>query len=100
AAEATAARALTFAREHQERGHEAGALQVLGQIAAQAASSEGAVPDVERAECYYRQALAPAPQLGMRPLVAPPRPALSAPSQRVGRGEPAPARRAAAAARC
>jgi tetratricopeptide (TPR) repeat protein len=60
-----ARRALEFSRTHQERGHEAYALRLLGEIAAQRDSLE-----VEPAEEYYRQALALADELGMRPLVA------------------------------
>jgi class 3 adenylate cyclase/tetratricopeptide (TPR) repeat protein len=64
-AHALAERALTLARAHQERGHEAYALRLLGDIAARCEP-----PDGERAEDYYRQALALADELGMRPLQA------------------------------
>ena len=64
-AHALAERALALAREHQERGHEAYALRLLGDIAARHEP-----PGVEQAEAYYRQALALADELGMRPLVA------------------------------
>jgi tetratricopeptide (TPR) repeat protein len=57
--------ALAHARAHQERGHEAYALRLLGQIAAQCAP-----PEVEPAEALYRQALALTKDLGMRPLQA------------------------------
>jgi DNA-binding SARP family transcriptional activator len=57
--------ALTLAREHGERGHEAWALCLLGEIA-----SHRAPPEVQKAEDHYRQALALATELGMRPLVA------------------------------
>jgi tetratricopeptide (TPR) repeat protein len=57
--------ALASARTHQERGFEAYALQLLGEVAAQRHSSEG-----EQAEAYYQQALALAEELGMRPLQA------------------------------
>jgi tetratricopeptide (TPR) repeat protein len=60
-----AGRALDLARTHKERGHEAWALRLLGEIAAHQAPLE-----VEPAENYYRQALALADELGMRPLVA------------------------------
>ena len=60
-----AARALEHARTHQERGHEAYALRLLGDIAAHRDP-----PEVEEAEASYRQALALADELGMRPLVA------------------------------
>ena len=64
-AHALAERTLTLAREHQERGHEAYALHLLGAIAAHRAP-----PHAETAEHYYRQALALADELGMRPLQA------------------------------
>jgi len=60
-----AGRALDLSRDHKEQGHEAWALRLLGEIAAYQAS-----PDIEPAENYYRQALALAEELGMRPLVA------------------------------
>jgi tetratricopeptide (TPR) repeat protein len=58
-------RTLALAREHQERGHEAYALHLLGAIAAHRAP-----PHVDTAAHYYRQALALADALGMRPLQA------------------------------
>ena len=64
-AHALAERALALAREHQERGHQAYALRLLGEIAARREP-----PEREQAEAYYRQALALAEELGMRPLVA------------------------------
>jgi len=60
-----AGRALQLAREHQERGHESRALWLLGEIAAHAEP-----PDITEAEGHYREALALAEELGMRPLVA------------------------------
>ena len=60
-----AARALDLARAHKERGHEAWALRLLGEIA-----THQAPPEAETAERHYRQALALAEELGMRPLVA------------------------------
>ena len=60
-----ASHALEVTRSHKERGNEARALRLLGEIAAQAEP-----PEVERAEGYYHQALALADELGMRPLVA------------------------------
>ena len=60
-----ARRALDLARAHKERGHEAWALRLLGEIAAQQDS-----PQIEQAEAHYHQALALAEELGMRPLVA------------------------------
>ena len=58
--------ALSTSRDRQkERGNEAWVLRLLGEIAAQADP-----PDLEAAEEHYRQALALADELGMRPLVA------------------------------
>ena len=57
--------ALDLAREHQERGDEAYALRLLGDIQAQRDP-----PEAEQAEAHYRQALALAEELGMRPLQA------------------------------
>jgi len=58
-------RTLALARDRQERGHEAYALRLLGEIAAHREP-----PAVEQAVAYYRQALALADELGMRPLQA------------------------------
>jgi class 3 adenylate cyclase/tetratricopeptide (TPR) repeat protein len=60
-----AEQALTLARAHQERGHEAYALRLLGDIAAHRTP-----PDADVAAAHYRQALALADDLGMRPLQA------------------------------
>ena len=64
-AQALAERALALTRELQERGNEAYALRLLGEIA-----SQREPPEHEQAEAHYRQALALAEELGMRPLVA------------------------------
>jgi tetratricopeptide (TPR) repeat protein len=56
---------LALTRRHQQRGHEAYALRLLGDIAAHRQPPESAL-----AEDHYRQALALAEELGMRPLVA------------------------------
>jgi tetratricopeptide (TPR) repeat protein len=64
-AHALAEQALALTRAHQERGHEAYALRLLGEIAAHRAP-----PDVDQAAAHYRQALALADELGMRPLQA------------------------------
>jgi tetratricopeptide (TPR) repeat protein len=64
-AHALAERALTLAHEHQERGHQAYALRLLGDIAARREP-----PEREQAEAHYRQALALAEELGTRPLQA------------------------------
>jgi tetratricopeptide (TPR) repeat protein len=65
AAHTHAVQALTLARERQERGHQAYALRLLGEIAA-----HHSPPEAEQAEAHYRQALALAEALGMRPLRA------------------------------
>jgi tetratricopeptide (TPR) repeat protein len=64
-AHALAERALVHAQEHQRRGHQAYALRLLGEIAARREPPESAL-----AEVHYRQALALAKTLGMRPLQA------------------------------
>jgi tetratricopeptide (TPR) repeat protein len=58
-------RALDLARARKERGHEAWALRLLGEIVAHQAP-----PETEPAAHHYRQALALAEELGMRPLQA------------------------------
>jgi tetratricopeptide (TPR) repeat protein len=60
-----AGRALEFARRQNELGIQGWVRRLLGEIAAQ-----GNPPEVELAEDHYRQALALAEELGMRPLVA------------------------------
>jgi class 3 adenylate cyclase/tetratricopeptide (TPR) repeat protein len=62
-AQALAERTLAHAREHRERGNEAYALRLLGDIAARREP-----PEIEPAEAHYHQALALADALGMRPL--------------------------------
>jgi class 3 adenylate cyclase/tetratricopeptide (TPR) repeat protein len=57
--------AFEHARDHDERGHQAWALWLLGEIAAHRPP-----PEVAPAEAAYRQALALAGELGMRPLQA------------------------------
>lgn len=57
--------ALALARRHEERGHEAWSIRLLGAIA----SSHGP-GDVQTADGYYREALGLASELGMRPLAA------------------------------
>jgi class 3 adenylate cyclase/tetratricopeptide (TPR) repeat protein len=56
---------LTLTRTHQERGNEAYALRLLGEIAARREP-----PDIDLAEAHYQHALALAEELGMRPLQA------------------------------
>ncbi len=60
-----AKRALELSREYKERGSEAYALRLLGEIA-----SHSEPPDAETAESSYRQAIALGEELGMRPLSA------------------------------
>jgi tetratricopeptide (TPR) repeat protein len=62
---ALAERTLALTRQHQERGHEAYALRLLGDI-----TRHRDPADSELAEAHYRQALALAAELGMRPLQA------------------------------
>jgi tetratricopeptide (TPR) repeat protein len=64
-ARACADRAVMLARERGERGHEAWALRLLGEIA-----SHHDHPDVATAEAHYGAAMALASELGMRPLQA------------------------------
>src|SRR5262249_30315962 len=56
---------LVLARSHKERGNEAYALRLLGDIAAHRDPPESAL-----AETHYQQALALANELSMRPLQA------------------------------
>ena len=60
-----AQRALAHSRDHHEQGYQAQALWLLGEVAAYCDP-----PEVEQAEVHYRQALALAEELGMRPLMA------------------------------
>ena len=78
--------------QHKERGDEAWALRLLGEIAAHADP-----PDVEQAESHYRQALALADELGMRPLVAHCHLGLGTLYRKIGRDEQAQAELATAA---
>jgi tetratricopeptide (TPR) repeat protein len=64
-AHALAEHALTHTRTYKERGNEAYTLHLLGDIAMRRDP-----PDVAQAEAHYRQALALAEELGMRPLQA------------------------------
>ena len=64
-AQALAEQALAHTRVHQERGNQAYALRLLGEIAARREP-----PEDDRAGDDYRQALALAEELGMRPLQA------------------------------
>jgi tetratricopeptide (TPR) repeat protein len=58
-------RTLAHTCEYQDRGYQAYALRLLGEITAQCEP-----PEPDQAGDYYRQALALAEELGMRPLVA------------------------------
>jgi len=58
-------RALDRARKSKERGQEAWALRLLGEI-----SSQAVTPQIEKAEEHYRRAVTLAEELGMRPLIA------------------------------
>jgi tetratricopeptide (TPR) repeat protein len=60
-----AEQALAQARAHQERSNQAYALRLLGDIAARREP-----PEAAQAEAHYRQGLALAEELGMRPLQA------------------------------
>jgi tetratricopeptide (TPR) repeat protein len=77
-----AQRALDLSRDHKERGNEAWALRLLGEI-----HSHPEAFDAEKAEENYRQALALASELGMRPLIAHCRKGLGALYARTGREE-------------
>jgi tetratricopeptide (TPR) repeat protein len=60
-----AGRALSLARERGQRGYEAWTLHLLGEIAVHTGSLNGGI-----AEGHYRQSLALADKLGMRPLLS------------------------------
>src|SRR5262249_43327437 len=77
-------RALALARAHQERRFQAYALRLLGEIAARREP-----PQVELAAAHYRQALALAEALGMRPLIAHCHPGLGTLYATVGQREQA-----------
>jgi tetratricopeptide (TPR) repeat protein len=64
-AQSLAEGALAYARAYQERSNEAYALRLLGEIAMWRDP-----PETDAAESHYRQALALAEELGMRPLQA------------------------------
>jgi hypothetical protein len=64
-ARACADRVFGLARERGERGHEAWALRLFGEVA-----SHQSGPDVATADGHYGAALALASELGMHPLIA------------------------------
>jgi tetratricopeptide (TPR) repeat protein len=65
AAQVLAEHALALAYEHQERGYQAHALRLLGEIA-----MHREPPEADQAGGHYQQALVLAEALGMRPLQA------------------------------
>jgi predicted ATPase len=79
-----AARALDHARQYKQRGYEAYALRLFGEIHAHRDP-----PEIEQAEAYYRQALALAEELEMRPLAAHCHFGLGSLYRKIGRPEPA-----------
>jgi class 3 adenylate cyclase/tetratricopeptide (TPR) repeat protein len=79
-----AGHALDLSRDHKERGYQAWALRLLGEIAAHQDP-----PEIGPAEHHYRQALALAEELGMRPLVAHCHLDLGTLHSRIGRGDQA-----------
>ena len=85
--------ALERSRDLKQRGHEAYALRLLGEIAAQRQP-----PDAEAAAAAYRQAMTLADELGMRPLAAHCHLGLGTLYARTGRLEPARAELSAAMA--
>jgi predicted ATPase len=86
-----ALRTLDISQERQERGVEAQALWLLGEIVL-----HHDAPEVDQAEAYYRQALALADALGMRPLQAHCHRGLGALYSQTGQAEQAHAARSAA----
>jgi class 3 adenylate cyclase/tetratricopeptide (TPR) repeat protein len=83
-AQALAEDALALARTQQERGHQAYALRLLGEIYARHDP-----PEIESAETHYCQAIALANELGMRPLQAHCHLGLGTLYGKMGRTEPA-----------
>jgi class 3 adenylate cyclase/tetratricopeptide (TPR) repeat protein len=83
-AHALAEQTLALTCERQERGHQAYALRLLGDIA-----THRTPPDVDQAATHYRQALALAEELGMRPLQAHCHLGLGTLYVQMGRPEPA-----------
>jgi len=76
--------ALDSARDHKRRGHLAWALRLLGEIA-----SHRDPADAENAEASYRESMALADELGMRPVVAHCHLGLGKLSRRTGKREQA-----------
>jgi tetratricopeptide (TPR) repeat protein len=88
---ALAQRALDLSREYKQRGYQASALRLLGEIAAHREP-----PDVDQAIIYYSQAQALAEERGMRPLQAHCHRGLGTLYAKIGQREPARAALAAA----
>jgi tetratricopeptide (TPR) repeat protein len=86
-----AGRALALSSERNLQGQQAWVLRLLGEIDAQRNP-----PEVEQAEAHYRQALALAEELGMRPLVAHCHHGLGTLYAKIGRQAPARAELSAA----
>jgi len=86
-----AGQALALSRDYKQRGHEAYALRLLGEVAAHSTPLE-----IAPAESFYRQALALADELGMRPLLAHCHFSLGILYNRIGRPEQARAELSAA----
>ena len=82
-AERNVTRALVFAQQHGERGNEAWAVYLLGEVAAQHP------PLREEAATHATRAMALATELGMRPLIAHCHLSLGVLSRRAGQPEPA-----------
>lgn len=91
AAAGLAVRALDLARQGKQRGNEAYALRLFGEIHAHRDP-----PEAEQAEAHYRQALALTEELGMRPLTAHCHYGLGTLYRKAGRPEPARAELSAA----
>jgi tetratricopeptide (TPR) repeat protein len=83
-AQACADRAVMLARQRGERGHEAWAVRLLGEM-----TSHKDHPDVATAEAHYGTAMALAEELGMRPLAAHCHVGLGTLYAKIGRPEPA-----------
>jgi tetratricopeptide (TPR) repeat protein len=83
-ASALAARLLELSHTHTGRGYQAHAYRLLGEVARRREA-----PDVDQAAGYYRQALALAEEIGMRPLQAHCHLGLGMLYLKIGRGEPA-----------
>jgi class 3 adenylate cyclase/tetratricopeptide (TPR) repeat protein len=76
--------ALSLAEEYKQRGYQAHALHLFGEIA-----MHHKLPEVEQAKAHYRQALALADNLSMRPLQAHCHHGLGTLYLKIGRMEPA-----------